>query len=160
MTSRRFSSSFCSAVVNNAAIPKFASSQCVSHQQFTLCIWWIVVLTLRSLNGWNEKDTHQRMFAMLSSLTWGKKKKRYSVKTSLASIYPAKLEPPGVVCARKEHLDWSWFNVVTTFYNPLKTRLKRKRTASKCKENIQIILFILFRQNKVSRNFPGPAIPK
>lgn len=92
-----------------------------------------------------KKDTHHRMFAMLSSLTW--KVERCSVKTSLASIYPTKLKPPGVVCAQKEHLDWSWFNVVATFYSPLKTRHRQR---SKCKENSPIILFLLFQQNKVS----------
>ena len=79
------------------------------------------------LNGWNKKDTHQR-FAMLSSLG---EKKRCSVKTSLASIHPTKPKPPGVVCAQKEHLDWSWFNVATTFYNPLKSTARQKSTQKK-----------------------------
>lgn len=152
MTSRRFSS-FSSTSVNNVAVPNFASSKCVSHQQFTLCIWRIVVLTLHSLNGGNEKKTPIRgCLQCFRILTWNKKELQCKNKSDLNVPHNAK--PPGAVCAQKEHLDWGWFSVVTTFYSPLKTRLrktsKRKCTTSKCKENIQIILFVLFQQNKES----------
>lgn len=43
--------------VNSAAIPTFASSKCGSHQQFTLCIWWTVVLTLHS-REWRKQKRH------------------------------------------------------------------------------------------------------
>lgn len=63
-------------------------------------------------------------------------KKKVSVKTSLASIYSTKLKSPGVICAQNKHLDWSWFNVVATFYNPLKTGLRQLSQENASLQNV------------------------
>lgn len=102
--------------VNNVAIPTFGSSKCGSHQQFTLCIWWTVVLKLHSLNGRNKKTLvrgclqccqvwNEKFFFFLNQL-------EHKNKSGLNMPYNPK--PPGVVCAQKELLDWGWVSVETT----------------------------------------------
>lgn len=100
---------------------KSASSKCVSHQLLTFCIWWTVVLTLHSLNGWNRGDTHHEMFAMLSSMTW-KKKEEVQYKNKSGLNIPTEVNPPPELFVLREgnwvEVDLMWWPLSIVFWRP------------------------------------------